>query len=181
MAKIGMGDVKNYPLSDGDIRSILGDDISIITYPYLNKVNDISQIFDKKGRCILLFLTASPTAGHWCALLNKKKGITFFDPYGQPPETQKDGADPALLEQMGETRPRLLELLKASGKPVFYNTFPYQEDRNGVNSCGRWSVVRCLYAPKSDEYFNKVVLKARKKGMSGDDFVCGLTFPMIKK
>ncbi len=179
--KIGMGEVKDYPLSDSDIRRILGDDISIVTYPDLNKVSDIRQIFDKKGRCILLFLTASPTAGHWCALLNKKNGITFFDPYGEPPEAQKEGADPALLEQLGETQPRLTELLRKSGKPVFYNGFPYQEDRKGVNSCGRWSVVRCLYAPKSDEYFHKVVMKARAKGMSGDDFVCGLTFPMLKK
>ena len=28
---IGLGEVKDYPLSDSDIRKILGDDISIIT------------------------------------------------------------------------------------------------------------------------------------------------------
>ena len=178
---VGLGDVKEYPLSDGDIREILGDDISIITYPDLNKIDDINQIFDKKGRCILLFLTSSPTAGHWCCLLSKKKGITFFDPYGEAPEKQKEGADPALLDQLGERQPRLLELLKKSGRPVFYNTFPYQSEGSGINTCGRWCVSRCLYAPKTDEYFHDVVMKAKAKGMDGDAFVSGLTYPVIKK
>jgi hypothetical protein len=175
---IGMGELRDYPLSDSDIRKILGSDISIVTYPELNNVKSINQIFDKKGRCILLFLTQSENAGHWCCLLNKADGIHFFDSYGQAPEKQKKGADPALLERTSQDEPRLLQLMKASGKPIFYNTHDYQKDSPSVNTCGRWACVRCLYAPYSDEDFYNVV---KKSGMSGDNFVSALTANWIKK
>lgn len=175
---VGLGDVKDYPLSDGDIRKILGDDISIITYPDLNKVDTINDVFDRKGRCILLFLTSSPTAGHWCCMLNKKKGIEFFDPYGDAPEKQKEGADPALLAQLGERQPRLMELLRKSGRPVYYNTYPFQKDKVGVNSCGRHCVVRCLYAPYSLEKYKSVI---DSSGLSPDDFVSGVTYDKLRK
>jgi hypothetical protein len=175
---IGLGAVKDYPLSDGDIRRILGDDISIITYPDLNKVKSIDQIFDAKGRCIILFLTSSPTEGHWCCLLRKKKGIEFFDPYGEPPEAQKRGADPALLEQLGQRQPRLLQLLRESGQPVFYNTHAFQKDSPSINSCGRHCVVRCLYAPDSLEKYKKII---DSSGLSPDDFVSGVTYDKLRK
>ena len=157
---------------------MLGDDISLITYPDLNRVDNINDVFDSKGRCILLFLTSSPTAGHWCCMLNKKKGIEFFDPYGEAPEKQKEGADPALLAQLGERQPRLLELLKKSGRPVFYNTYPFQKDTEGVNSCGRHCVVRCLYAPYSLEKYKSII---DSSGLSPDDFVSGITFDKLRK
>jgi len=175
---VGLGEVKDYPLSDGDLRKILGDDISIITYPELNKINDINQIFDKKGRCILLFLTSSPTAGHWCCLLNKKKGIEFFDPYGEAPEEQKDGADPALLDQLGQRQPLLVKLLRKSGKPVFYNTYPFQKDNKSINTCGRHCVVRLLYAPYSLDKYKRIIDSSR---LSPDDFVSGITFDKLRK
>lgn len=175
---VGLGQVKDYPLSDGDIRKILGNDISIITYPDLNKIDDINKIFDAKGRCILLFLTSSPTAGHWCCLLKKKKGIDFFDPYGEPPEQQKEGADPILLDQLGQRQPRLLQLLKKSGLPVFYNTYPFQKDTKNINTCGRHCVVRCLYAPYSLDKYKRIIASS---GLSPDDFVSGITYDKLRK
>jgi len=175
---VGMGEIRDYPLSDSDIRKILGKDISIITYPELNNIQNISQIFDKKGRCILLFLTQSETAGHWCCLLDKPDGIHFFDSYGQAPEKQKQGADPALLDRTNQDEPRLTQLMKQSGRPVYYNTHDYQQDNPSVNTCGRWACVRCLYAPYSDKDFYKVV---KSSGMTGDNFVSALTANWIKK
>jgi hypothetical protein len=46
----GMGEVQDYPLSDGDIRKMLGSDIKIITYPELKHMKSIDECFDKKGR-----------------------------------------------------------------------------------------------------------------------------------
>ena len=175
---IGMGELRDYPLSDSDIRKILGNDISIVTYPQLNNVKNISQIFDRKGRCILLYLTQSETAGHWVCLLSKPDGIHYFDSYGEAPEKAKKGADPALLEKLDEDEPRLLQLMKASGKPVYYNTHDYQQDNPSVNTCGRWCCVRCLYASYDDNEFHKAV---KSSGMSGDNFVSALTANWIKK
>ena len=175
-----MNKVKSYSLSDSDIRDILGD-ISIITYPELAQMESIDECFDSKGRCILLFLTSSPTSGHWCCMLNKKDKIVFFDPYGDAPEKQKEGANPALLEQMDQRQPHLTDLMRASGRPVYYNTYDYQKEGYDVNTCGRWCVARCLYASKSDEYFHKLIMDAEKKGIPPDEFVSALTANWLRK
>ena len=170
--------VKDYPLSDGDIRRILGEDIKIITYPMLKSMSSASQMFDSKGRCILLFLTSSPTEGHWCCLLNKADGIHFFDPYGDKPEEQLENIPQNRLEMMDESQPYLSTLLKGSGKPVFYNTHAFQKTASSVNTCGRHCVARCLYAPYSLQKYKKIVDSSK---MSPDDFVSGLTYDKLRK
>jgi hypothetical protein len=178
MIRGGIEEVKDYPLSDGDIRQILGQDIKILTYPDLGKLKSADQMFDAKGRCILLFLTSSPTEGHWCCLLNKKKGIEFFDPYGEPPGEILDEIPKERLAALDQNQPYLARLLRASGRPVYYNTHAFQKDKQNVNTCGRHCVVRCLYAPKSLEEYAKVI---EKSGMSADDFVSALTASALGK
>lgn len=173
----GVRKALDYPLSDGDIRAILGDDISILTYPELEG-RTLDQCFDRRGRCILLFTTNSPTSGHWCCLLKKKGGIMFWDPYGEAPEDQKDGLPRSRLEELDLDQPLLMRLLRKSGRPVYYNTYPYQKDKKGYNTCGRWCVARCLYADKSEEYFHSVV---RSSGLEPDQFVVGLIANFLGK
>jgi hypothetical protein len=178
MMRGGIDEVKDYPLSDGDIRQILGSDIKIMTYPDLGKLKSADQMFDAKGRCILLFLTSSPTEGHWCCLLNKKKGIEFFDPYGERPGEILDELPKERLDALDQNQPYLTKLLRASGKPVFYNTHEFQKDKANVNTCGRHCVVRCLYAPYSLEKYAAII---EKSGMSPDDFVSALTANALGK
>jgi hypothetical protein len=170
--------VKDYPLSDGDIRRLLGSDIRIMTYPELKRMKDINQCFDSKGRCIILFLTTSPTEGHWCCMLRKKKGIEFFDPYGDPPEAQKEGISGGLLTQLDQRQPYLTSLMRASGKPIYYNRHAFQQDKESINTCGRHCVVRCLYAPYSLNKYKAIITKS---GLSPDDFVSGVTADKLGK
>ena len=174
----GLGQIKDYPLSDADIRTILGNDIKIITYANLAKMNRIEEAFDRKGRCIMLYLTESPNSGHWICMLYKKSGIEFFDPYGEPPESALKDVPQDERDEYGESRPYLTELLRASGKKVYYNTYPFQKIRGDVNTCGRHSVVRCLYAPYSLEKYKKIM---DKTGMTPDDFVSALTADKLGK
>jgi hypothetical protein len=175
---MSLSEVKDYPLSDSDIRKILGDDIRIITYPQLKTMRSIDDCFDSQGRCILLFLTDSPTSGHWCCMLNKKKGIEFFDPYGEAPEEQKDGIPRSQLEALDVSKPYLTSLLRASGRPVYYNTHPFQRESRCINTCGRHCVVRCLYAPYTIQKYASII---KKSGMPPDDFVSGLTYDKLNK
>jgi hypothetical protein len=178
MERGGINRVKKYPLGDDDIRKLLGSDISIITYPQLEGMSSIDQCFDRKGRCIILFPNASPTMGHWCCMIRKAGGIEFFDPYGEAPEEQKDGLSQGRLEALQIERPLLTNLMKASGKPVYYNTYPFQKDRSDVATCGRHCVVRLYYAPLSLEKYKQSI---DSSGLSPDDFVAGLTYDKIRK
>lgn len=175
---MSLSEVKDYPLSDSDIRTILGSDIKIITYPELKRMRSIDECFDAQGRCIILFLTTSATSGHWCCMLRKKKGIEFFDPYGEAPEEQKDGVPRGQLEALDESKPYLTSLLRASGRPVYYNTHPFQKESRSINTCGRHCVVRCLYGPYSIQKYASII---KKSGMSPDDFVSGLTYDKLNK
>ena len=178
MAERGLGKIKSYPLSDSDIRKILGRDIKIITYPELGNMSSINQAFDSKGRCIMLYLTENETTGHWVCMLNKGNMIEFFDPYGEPPEKALATVDEGTKEALGEDEPLLTRLLRASGKKVYYNTYPFQRESNDVNTCGRHSVVRCLYAPYSLDKYKKVM---DSTGMSPDNFVSALTGEKLGK
>jgi len=170
--------VKAYPLSDGDIRRVLGEDIKVFTYPQLKRLRSADDLFDSKGRCIILFLTESETAGHWCCLLNKKKGIEFFDPYGDDPEGVKDEIPKSKRDHLDMNQPYLMRLLEASGRPVYYNTFAFQKEKRDINTCGRHCLVRLLYAPSSLETYKRII---DKSGLSPDDFVSGVSASMLGK
>ena len=170
--------VRAYPLSDGDIRELLGDDIKIITYPELEQMRSIDECFDRKGRCIILFLTTSPTEGHWCCMMKRKNGIYFYDPYGEAPEEQKDGVSTSMLEQLNQRQPFLTELLRGSARPVFYNTHGFQKERDGINTCGRHCVVRLMYSNLSTKQYKDMI---DKSGLCPDDFVSGVVYEHLHK
>jgi hypothetical protein len=170
--------VKGYSLSDDDIRKILGPDIKIITYPMLGEMSSIDQAFDSKGRCVMLVPNVSPTMGHWVAMIKRKNGIEFFDPYGDAPEEQKDGLSQSKLQALDIDHPFLTKLLRASGKPIYYNTKGFQSENRNVATCGRHAIARLLYAPYSIDKYDACI---RASGLSPDDFVAGLTYNALKK
>lgn len=171
--------VREYPLGDDDIRKLLGNDIKIWNYPQLKGLRSADDMFDSKGRAILLFPNTSPTSGHWTCLINKPDHIEFFDSYGDAPDTaQKGGMTRSRLEGLDIERPDLTRLLRASGKPVFYNHHQFQKEAGNVATCGRHCVVRLLYAPYSLDKYGRII---KKSGMSPDNFVSGLTYDKLRK
>jgi len=148
-------------------------------YAQLKDLHSIDDMFDDKGRAILLFPNVSPTSGHWTCLINRPNKIEFFDSYGDAPDTeQKGGMSKGRLEQLDIDRPDLTKLLRASGKPVYYNKHQFQKESGNVATCGRHCVSRLLYAPYSLDKYNKVI---EMSGLSPDDFVSGLTFDKLRK
>ena len=110
--------MKRYALSDSDIRRLLGRGIKIWNYPQLQDLSNVDEMFDEKGRAILLFPNSAPTSGHWTALLRRPQMIEFFDPYGDKPEAQKKGLGRSRLQEYDIERPDLTRLLRQSGLPV---------------------------------------------------------------
>ena len=164
----GLSEVRAHPMTDGEIRKILGNDIKIITSRELVNIRKVDDLFDKQGRCVLLYTPHDPTSGHWVCLMHKGDCIHYFDSYG-------DKAD--IPEDLGDVPPYLTEILKQSGLPVYYNTHQYQKEREDFATCGRWCVARLLYKDKTPEQFHAIVKKF--KGQP-DDFVSGLIYSFIK-
>lgn len=177
--KGGINEIKSYALSDDDLRKLLGNNIKIWTYPQLKRVQSPSELFDDMGRAILLFPNASPTMGHWTCLIHRPNKIEFFNPYGESPEdTRKEGMSRSRLEMLDMEQPVLMKLLRASGKPIFYNNYPFQKDRADNNTCGRHCAVRLFYAPYTLERYKRIIDKSK---LTPDDFVAGVVFNKLGK
>jgi hypothetical protein len=170
--------IEEYPLGDSDLREILGNNINIMSYPDLEKYNNIEDIFDDEGRCIILFLTIDETTGHWLCMHHDEEGIHYFDPYGKGVDKTKQWLSKNKLRELNEDKPLLMNLLKKSGKKVFYNSYDFQEDRKGINTCGRHCAVRLLYKDLDlNHYYNFI----KKSKLYPDEFVALITFNIIKK
>ena len=164
----GLAAVRAHPLSDDDIRKVLGP-VTIITNRDLRGHRDIDEVLDRQGRLMLLYTPEDPTSGHWVCLWKSADGdINYFDSYGEPPD---------LPEDLGDQPPTLTEILKQSGRPVFYNRHQYQHPGGDVATCGRWCIARLLYRDRTPEQFHAIVRKFKGEG---DDFVSALIYSFIK-
>lgn len=165
----GMKEVRSYPLSDGDIRHILGDDITILTNRQLEDLNSPDEMFDSQGRCVLLYTPEDPTSGHWVCIIKQPDHIFYFDPYGDKPDDK---------QELNGQEPILTQLLKQTGMPVYYNTHQYQKLRGDVATCGRWVCTRLIYKDTTPQQFMNVVKKFKGEP---DDFVSGLIYSFLNK
>ncbi len=74
--------VRGYALSEDDIHTMIPT-LKVIAYPDLLQYKTIDEALDEKGRLMILYLTESPSEGHWVCLLKRKSTLTYFDPYGK--------------------------------------------------------------------------------------------------
>jgi hypothetical protein len=167
-----------YPLSDTDIKRLLGGNIKITTYSDLDNIHNISQLFDGMGRAILFFPQNSEQSGHWCCMIKKAREIEFFDPYGDEPDDQKDSIPKRKLEQMNMDRPILSDLLHHSGYRIIFNKVQLQKLNNDVQTCGRHCVCRLLYASYPIKRYRDIIAKS---GLTADEFVVDKTIDNLGK
>jgi len=172
-------EIKEYPLGDSDLKNILGQNIKIISYPDLANYNNIDDIFDNEGRCIILFLTENEYTGHWLCMHKDNEGIIhYFDPYGRGVDKDKNWLSRSKLQELHQDKPLLMNLLRGSGKKVYFNTYDFQLDKEGINTCGRHCAVRLLYKDLDLDDYRKMI---QESNLSPDAFVSKITFDIIKK
>jgi hypothetical protein len=94
----------------------------------------------------------TPTKGHWTVLLKTPEGIEFFDPYGIPIDLE--------FKDLKWQQPRYLaDLLYKLSKieQINYNQYKFQSAKEGINTCGRWIIMRSLYPNWTINQFAKAV------------------------
>lgn len=178
-----LAQIKAYSLSDKDINALLEPDTEIITYPQFADYDNILDCFDAEGRCVFLFLTTAPNAGHWLCMFLRKDKIEYFDSYGQAPEAQRNWLSKEQLEELGQGKRYLYQLLEKSGIPVYYNKVAYQTDKEDINTCGRWVCTRLINKDMSNAEFNDFIKTSMKKNgvKAFDDWVAFYTAAQLGK
>jgi hypothetical protein len=167
-----------YSLSDDDIRGLLGGNIEITPYPKIKDVQNINELFDSRGRAIIFYPQQSESVGHWTCMIKDGRQIEFFDPYGEPPDAQKDGLSQNQLEKMRMNHPDLTRLLEDSGCRVIFNKVQLQKLANDVQTCGRHCVCRLLYYRIPIGKYRQMI---HKSGMTPDEFVVAKTYNNLGK
>jgi hypothetical protein len=164
------------PLSDDDLRALLGTRVSVLRYPDLHSCRTILDALDDCGRAVVLFETVSETEGHWFTILvHPGPRIECFDSFGTPPDGWRRWLSAEQLRRLHETGcplSRLLRHAEAHGVPVTYNTRAFQSKGPRVATCGRHAVMRLLLANWPLQQYARFIDAA---GPNPDDTVTRIT------
>lgn len=157
------------PLSDADIKRLMGNQANVVTYSQLRNYKTIDQLLGPSKVCFLLYEWRK-NYGHWTVITRHNNDIEFFNPYGGQPDDELDNVNPELRKELGEDHPYLCDLLRKCPYEITYNEFQFQKLDQGIKTCGKWCVIRA-YLKDMDLYdFQKLFYD-----MYADDIVTILT------
>ena len=122
------------PLSDEELKIILGKEVKIIMYPDLAKYSSIEQLLTQPNDYCIILIVESETkfniSGHWCALLKYDGIYEWFDPYGNDVDVDlMSWMDANTRARLRESKPYLTYLLK--GRKYIYNKIRYEKLKKG--------------------------------------------------
>ena len=166
------------PLSDEELKVILGKDLKIVMYPDLAKYSSIELLLPNPNDYCIILIVESETKfnieGHWVALLKYDGMYEFFDPYGNDVDVDlMTWMDVKTRVTLNESKPYLTYLLK--GRKYIYNKTKYEVLRKGINTCGSHSSYRIYqfkkYGLKLPEYQQHMLNLSKQYGVGFDKVV----------
>ena len=177
--------LEKYSLTDTDIKKVFkGKKINIIQYQNLPKYKHIDELFKHSDFkfCVLFFPeNKQENKGHWTCIIKHKNGeYEYFDSYKDyPPDSELKWLSAKLKKELHFERPFLTDLFLRSGvDTIIYNQYPFQSQRNGINTCGDQVCSRLLHSNLSiDDYWKMI----KKTGKNPDEFVTTLIYNIIGK
>lgn len=166
----------DYSLNNFEITNALGNRSSVYKYKDLRRLKSLDSFMRNKDYLIILY-EYEPNYGHWTCILKqkspgKKYTYEFFDPYGSLPDSMMRNIPKTIRNKRGMEFPDVLRLLNSSDREIHYNNYKLQKFKEGVNTCGRWVIVRAMFSNLNIDQFNKMI-----KGLDkdGDRFVTDFT------
>jgi len=134
-------------ITDGDIRRYFGEGVEskILKYSELANYATIDELLPKPRDFRIILVEDSYNKGHWCCILKYNKTIEWFNPYGIRPDAQKNMLGKFRNRMLGQEEDYMTKLMKASkGYKVIYNKARLQKLKEGINTCGRWIILRII-------------------------------------
>ena len=124
------------PLSDADIKRVLGRGCRIIKHSQLSRYNSIDVLLSKNVDYVILLYQDHPNRGHWCCLSRYGNVIEFFDPYGTYPDKELMWVPMEMRKQLKQDKPYLTYLFNKTDMEVIYNDVKYQDFDGDIKTCG---------------------------------------------
>ena len=158
---LNKGEVKQLskrPLTDVDIKKILGDNVKIITNEELKNYNSIEELLPHKKDIVVIIYQTKPNYGHWTLLsryddvYTHKPTIEYFDSYGNPIDEPLKWVKKQYKNNL-DSSPYLTKLL-ADAKNRFdivYNSKDFQKEGQDIATCGRHVIMRAKAIMKDNQ------------------------------
>lgn len=163
--------IENKPISGNKIANVLNNEVNILTYRDLVKINDLDLILGPYKACIILYET-SDNKGHWVLCFEKNNGnIEFFDSLSYFPDSELSFISKSYKIKNNLCYPYLIRLLYESNRPIEYNDHKLQHDKS--STCGRWCIVRYLLKNIDIDDFANIFLN---KQYTPDELICYVTY-----
>ncbi len=122
---------------------------NVVSYDELAGMNE--QTFLSRLPMVILYLT-SQDHGHWTLIHRVPGGIEFFDSYGYKPDQEFKFIDKNM--QFPKFVAKLLSGI-ITRIPIAYNQYQFQQRAPGINTCGRWVIVRNMFSEVGIDDFKR--------------------------
>lgn len=157
-----------YSLSGTDITDRV--DCNLFKLSEIKRFKTIDELL-KNNRCVLLFENKL-NVGHWVCLYKHNNTLYFFDSYGNNMKGVGDFVPKHIDKALKQDFRDLVKLMYNSPYNVEYNHYSLQKDKFGVNTCGRWCIIRLKYIEMSIDDFNNAF---KRKSLPPDEIIVKLT------
>lgn len=132
--------------TENEMRKMVGRDLKIITPSNRGDILKVVGNKHKWHRMMVFYETDidpifNKKYGHWACLAIKYPNVYFFDSLGIFPDDELNEIKPLYREVSGQSSRslgKILYRLSNIGYNIHYNDIKFQEDRSGINTCGRF-------------------------------------------
>lgn len=169
-------------LSDKQVLKLIDNKANLILYTDLHKYNNIDQILNPYGACIVLF-EAKPRYGHWCCIFKVNDNLLeFFNPYGGYPDDSLEYIPLDFRLNTNQYYPYLSILMYNSKYELSYNEYKFQKHGTDIKTCGRWCAIRLIFRKFTlDEFYYLIKYLKDLLNIKSDELVTLLTMYITKK
>jgi hypothetical protein len=139
-------------MSDADLVHYLGKKYmnNIIKYSDIEDYDSIDKLLPGKNSFRIVLIEDKLNSGHWLCILKYGKTIEYFNSYGLRPSAELDGLSKLVNRQLDQDVKHLNILLNKSldKYDMIYNKIKFQKFGDGVATCGRHTILRCVMFKK---------------------------------
>ncbi len=129
-----------------DIDRYLDDGSSkLLKYSELEQYRTVEELLPRDVDYRIILIEQNPNSGHFVCILRYAKTIEWFDSYGIKPDGELNFISKVKNKLLGQDVKYLSILLndaKSRGWNVIWNKKKLQQLKDGINTCGRWCLLR---------------------------------------
>jgi len=117
----------------------------ILKYAELDQFRTMEELLPKEVDYRIILIEQNPNSGHWCCILRYGKTIEWFDSYGLKPDGELNFISKIKNKLLGQDVKHLTFLFNDAVQREWnciYNKKKLQKLKNGINTCGRWCLLR---------------------------------------